>query len=475
MPLRTSTASNYARVLMGLRFNQKSLLVSQEQAATGRRILRPSDDPVGTARSLSLTRRLAGVERYLGAASTAQSLLDQGAAALQDASSLLTDARTLLIEGMNGTLSQQNRDALATEIELLRSEMIDLANMKVGDRYVFGGTLTDRPPWVDADGRVVYQGNDDELRVQLNSDVVLGMNVPGSQIFGKAEHVGTTFSGLTGVSGGLTADEGSGYEHLVLRHDATDAGALASVGIALVDGGAGDTLLGDNTLVVNAAAGTVRLGDGPELKIPEPGSPEAADFVVVNAKGGKLHLDTSAWSGADYSGTVTGEGSISLDGETFMALTFTETDLELKNPATGNVVHVDTTEVLRAGEEVVSFGGASNVFDTLAGIVEDLRNGDDLSQSEMLGSLNLRLEELDRNAGNVGVSLGVLGSRSARVQAAQDRLNGVDLQLNGLLSETRDADLAEAVTTMVRAEQTLQIAQATGVRLIQTSLLNFLR
>ena len=115
------------------------------------------------------------------------------------------------------------------------------------------------------------------------------------------------------------------------------------------------------------------------------------------------------------------------------------------------------------------------MFDTLQGITDDLRNADGLSQDKLLERLNLRLEELDRNAGNVGISLGVLGSRSARVQAAEDRLRGVDLQLNSLLSDTRDADLAEAVTTMVRAEQTLQIAQATGVRLIQTSLLNFLR
>jgi flagellar hook-associated protein 3 FlgL len=473
--LRTSTASNYARVLMGLRINQRTLLGAQEQAATGRRILRPSDDPVGTARSLSLTRRLAGVGRHLDAASTAQNVLDQGASALQDAASLLSEARALLLQGMNGTLSQADRDTLAGEIDVLRGELFDVANRKAGDRYLFGGTRTSSAPWLDAGGRVVYQGNDDELRVQLGSDVVLGTTVPGSRVFGKAEHAGTAFSGLTGVSGGLTADEGSGYEHLVLRHDATDAGAVASVGIALVDGGAGDTLLGDNALVVNAAAGTIRLGDGPERALPDPASPEAALFVVANEKGGELHLDVSGWTGADYGGTVTGAGSISLDGTTFTALTFTETDLELKNAATGNVVHVDTTGVLRAGQEVVSFGGASNVFDTLAGIADDLRNADGLAQGEMLGRLDLRLGELDRNAENVRLGLGVLGSRSARAQAAQTRLHGLDLQLNGLLSETRDADLAEAVTTMMRAEQTLQIAQATGVRLIQTSLLNFLR
>jgi len=473
MALRTSTATNYTRVLMGLRYNQSILLNAQEQTATGRRILRPSDDPVGTARSLSLTRRLAGVGRHMGAAQTAQGLLEQGAGALQGASSLLSEARALMLQGMNGTLSQKDRDSLAGELDVLRAEMLDIANSKAGDRYIFGGTATDDAPWVEVDGRVVYEGNDDELRVQINDEVLIGVGVAGSSIFGRSEYTGAEFSGLTGLGAGTTANEGSGFEQLVLRHDATDGGAIGSVGIALVDGGANDTLLGSNALVVDAAAGTVRLGDGPAVQIPP--APDFADVTVTNELGGEIHLDFSGWSGAGLTDSVAGQGSISIDGATFTPLTFGEADLELKNPATGNVVHVDTTEVKRAGTELVSFGGATNVFDTLAGIAADLRNGDDLSQPEMVERLNLRLGELDRNASNVGVGLSTLGSRSARVEAAQDRLRGVDVQLNGLLSDTRDTDLAESVTTMVRAEQTLQIAQATGVRLLQTSLLNFLR
>ncbi len=475
MPLRTSTASNYARLLMGLRFNQKTLLGAQEQAATGRRILRPSDDPVGAARAISLTSRLAGVDRHRTAAGAAQGLLDQGGGALQGASTLLADARVALLQGMSGTLSQGDRDILAGQIEELRDELLDVANTRVGDRYLFGGSETGQTPWVEVDGRVVYMGNEEEVQVEISASLKLAINLAGSAIFGKLQHAGTTFSGLTGIAGGTTADEGSGSEHLTLRHDATLPGALASVGVALVAGGADDTLLGDNALVIDAAAGTVRLGNGPAVSIPDPTSPAAADVVVANEKGGLLHLDLTGWTGVDHADTITGQGSISIDGATFTPLSFTETDLELQNPDTGSVVHVDTTGVLRAGVELVSFGGTTNVFDTLQGIADDLRNGDGLQQSEMLDRLNLHLGELDRNAENLVVGLSVLGSRSARVQAVQQRLSGVDLQLEGLLSETRDADLAEAVTTMVRAEQTLQIAQATGVRLIQTSLLNFLR
>jgi flagellar hook-associated protein 3 FlgL len=479
MPLRTSTATNYARLLMGLRYNQARLLTGQEQSATGLRILRPSDDPAGAARTIALTRHIAGVAQHLDATRTARDAIDHGGATLEGASALLTDARELLIQGMNGTLSQDDRDALASQLIVLRDELLDTANAKWNDEYVFGGTASKAPPWVEVDEggllRVVYAGDEGERSLLVSEGVEVAQNIPGSDVFGKAEYTGLELSGLTGLAAGDTADEGSGYEYVVLRHDATDAGALAASGVALVGGGAGDTLLGTHDLVIDPAAGTVQLGDGPVYQIPNPADPGAADFSVANGQGGLLHLDFSGYAGAAFSGPVTGEGSISIDGASFAPLSFTETDLELKNPATGSVLHVDTTTVGRAGTELASFGGANNVFDALQGAIEDLQNGDGLTQGDIVDRLNLRLDELDRNADNVRVSLSVLGSRSARLQAGESRLTGEDVRLQDLRSETRDADLAEAVTTMVKAQQTLQIAGATGMRLIQTSLLSFLR
>ena len=116
-------------------------------------------------------------------------------------------------------------------------------------------------------------------------------------------------------------------------------------------------------------------------------------------------------------------------------------------------------------------------YGTIEQAIEDLRNGDGLSQSDIVARLNLRLDELDRNADNVRVSISVLGSRSARLQASESRLTREDVRLQDLRSETRDADLAAAVTTMVKAEQTLQIAgdarnQATDLQHINQTMLS---
>ena len=89
--------------------------------------------------------------------------------------------------------------------------------------------------------------------------------------------------------------------------------------------------------------------------------------------------------------------------------------------------------------------------------------------------LGNRLTEFDRNFDNLQISNGHLGARIERLELTEARLTDLDLNLQGLQSEVEDTDLADAVLKMTRAEQTLEVAQATGARLIQQSLLNYLR
>jgi len=166
---------------------------------------------------------------------------------------------------------------------------------------------------------------------------------------------------------------------------------------------------------------------------------------------------------------------VSLDGTSWTAFNGTETNLQLTDDASGAVVHVDLTGATRAGEETLVFEGTTNVIDTLLGMAHDLRNDQDLDPAALLDSMSLRLDELVAGQDRLLVSLGDLGSRQSRLDRADQRLGDLRIQLQGLESEVTDADLSEVVLDMSRAEQTLQVAQATGARLLQQSLLNYLR
>jgi flagellar hook-associated protein 3 FlgL len=478
MTLRVSTSSTFSRVLLGIRSNQIDLIKAQEQVASGLRLLRPSDDPTGTAKALSLTRQIADVNRFNSAINSGITLVDTATAGLQDAATLLAEARQLLVQGMNGTQTMEDRESLAVEFDLLRAQIMEVGNLRAGDRYLFGGTDTTRPPWVEesADGtkRVLYRGNEESQYTRVGESVDVPINLPGIDVFGRLKPTGTTFAGLTGVSNGLTADEGMGYEYLHFRHDSTLAGGIAGVGLALVGGGDDDTILGANALSIDVAAGTVQLGSGPVTMLPDPASAGAADFVVKNELGAELHLNFTGFTGADYAGTVTGQGSVSLHGSDWTPVDFTETDLELSDPNTGAVLHINTTGVKRAGEELVTFGGSVNLFDVLQGVADDLRNVTDLEPAAIVDRLEERLSELDRGHENLLLGMGVLGSRSQRLKGASERMLGIELQLESLRSSITDADYAEVALDLARSDLNLQVAQASGARLIQTSLLKFL-
>jgi len=475
MGFRIGTFSTFRRVLLGLRQNQLANVRAQEQLSSGKRILRPSDDPTGAARAIRLERQLSDVDRYRRAITQGLSTVDSGAASLTSASNLMIQARELLIQGMNGTLTPDDRESLADQFDLIRGQLLELGNDRAGDLFLFGGTATGDKPFVEVDDggirRIRYIGNGDGQTIRAGASIDVDITISGERAFGRFEPSATLYGGLSGVKRGTTADEGRGYATLRFRHDSTDPGNLGAVGIALTNGGLSDTLLGANDLVIDGANGTVRLGTGPVVEIP---APPPTDLVVENELGGKLHLDLSGYAGADYAGVVTGNGSVSLDGTTYAALTFAETDLEVSDEESGRVIHLDTTGVRRAGDELVEFAGTTNAFDLMQQIATDLRNGDGLSSDKVQSRLNSRLEDLDRHHKNILVGAGTLGARSQRLSISDSRAADVEVGLQGLLSNIADADLAEVAFDLARSDYLLQLAQASGARLLQTSLLNYL-
>ncbi|MFT5154193.1 MAG: flagellin-like hook-associated protein FlgL, partial [Planctomycetota bacterium] len=395
---------------------------------------------------------------------------------LEQASSLLTDTRAVVLQALNGTLSDDDRTSLANQLDLMRGALMGIANTRSGSRYLFSGTATATEPYRDSnvgsDTVARYRGNDYQQKVLIGLGVEVEVNLGGEDLFASTKFRGVSFDGLTGVETGTSANSGQGFENLIVRHDSTTA-ALGG-GITMANGGADDTIIGVHNIVVDAAAGTIRMGNGVERPLPDPTSAGAADFKLQDSDGSVVRLDLSGYTGVDVTGTLTGEGSLSIDGASYQAFNRAETNFEIVNSDTDSVIHLDTRSISRAGSELVTFQGATNLFDVIGGIAQDLRNNNSLDHPELVDRIQQRLEEFDRSHSGLLVGLGQLGARLERLESAETRLQGVDLHLRGLISEEEDVDLAEVVLEMTRAEQTLSVAQATGARLIQNTLLRYL-
>lgn len=472
MIIRPTQSSLYDQVRLSLMHGLANVMHAQQPVSTGKNFVQPSDNPFLSAQASSYKLRIGALDRNLATIQTARVTVDSGASSLQDATGVLSEARALALQGMNGTLAQTDRDVIADQIEAIRDQLLDLANVKAGQRYVFGGTQSSTQPFVDGGDAVSYEGSSGEFSVQIGSELTLGIALPGSDVFGRNEASGLELSGQTGVAAGTEPYQGQGYDTLVLRHDATTT--TLGAGIALV-ANAPDTILGAHAVVVDATARTVQLGNGPAVTLPPPGDPALADVVVKDGNGAEVHLDFSAWTGVDNTGSVNGAGSASLDGTTWTALDFADANLEISDSKTGSIIHIDATRVQRSGNEQLVFGGNVNVFDVLQGMADTLRDVDRQGATVRLDRMNHWLGELDRHAENVTASMGVLGGRSQRLSSLEASFGDQKFGAETLLSGVEDADPSQSVLELTRAEQTLELSQSASARMLQLSLLNFLR
>lgn len=173
----------------------------QEQIGTGRRIMRPSDDPSGSVQLVKLNTELSKIESYQKNIAAVTSALSIEEVALDSANDLLLRARELTVQGQNGTLSQSDKNAIASEIDGLREQLLSIGNMQNADgEYVFAGTASDAPAY-DANG--VFQGDALVRQINIGEGVSIGRGHSGAEVFEAVNAGLNTFDVLAGLSQAL--------------------------------------------------------------------------------------------------------------------------------------------------------------------------------------------------------------------------------------------------------------------------------
>jgi flagellar hook-associated protein 3 FlgL len=159
------------------------------QLTTGRRVNVASDDPSAAARQVGLAAQADSCDQFLRSISSVSSELQTADSALSSGVTALQRAITLGVEGANGTLSQQDRAALAGQVQSISQQMLGIANLSYNGKYVFAGTADSQPPYVadaSAPGGIAYQGNDAVNQVEVEAGQTVAVNQPGSQLFSAA-------------------------------------------------------------------------------------------------------------------------------------------------------------------------------------------------------------------------------------------------------------------------------------------------
>lgn len=147
MPLRVTDSSSAASTAASINSHRARLNVLQERLVSGKRINRPSDDPTGAEAVIRLRTSQAEIEGYKRNTGTAEQKLTVTDDVLSSYELILDRVKTLVSQGVSDTTTQDAKNALATEIDTLRERVLNVANSRNGDEYVFGGTRQNAPPF----------------------------------------------------------------------------------------------------------------------------------------------------------------------------------------------------------------------------------------------------------------------------------------------------------------------------------------
>jgi len=127
---RVSTANMYDSSVRNLSTRQKTLVDLQENLTSGKRVVRPSDDPVAAAQAERALTRISRIQTEQRALEVQRNAITQAETTLGDAIGLVQEMRQLMVGAGGGALKNEDRKTYANQIQSLQEQLRDVINRK---------------------------------------------------------------------------------------------------------------------------------------------------------------------------------------------------------------------------------------------------------------------------------------------------------------------------------------------------------
>jgi len=184
--MRVSTSQIYSIATLGMSQAQSAVTKTQEQMATGKRVLSPADDPVAATTILQLNMEIARTEQYKKNIDVAETSLNLEETNMQTVVDLVQRIRELAVKAGNTTVNTaKDYDALAAEVDTRIGELLNLQNTRnASGQYIFAGYQSGTKPFVDdGGGNFAYVGDEGQLRLQASASVSVPVSDSGKKLF----------------------------------------------------------------------------------------------------------------------------------------------------------------------------------------------------------------------------------------------------------------------------------------------------
>jgi flagellar hook-associated protein 3 FlgL len=399
--MRISTAGIHAAALNQMMSRSTELAKTQQQIASGTRILTPADDPIGAAQALELDRALAESQQHAKNTTAATNRLSFEEQTLGDVTSLLQRIRDLTVEANNPTLDDGARKSILSEVQVRYEDLVDLSNRKdANGEYVFAGYATLTQPFLKSGTTVTYQGDEGTRVLQTGPSQRVTDGHPGSAVF-------------------MNIPQGNGTF--------TTGAAATNTGSATVDAG---------NVIDRAAWGA---GGTFTIRFTSP-----TDYEVLDSTNTPISTGT-------YSASGTG-------------ITFNGVQVQVQGAPEPN------------DQFTVSPAASEDMFTTVNELLASLRRPSDSTaqNAQFATEMGRTLKQLDNALDRISDVRSEVGARLAVLSDATDDQLDRQLDLKSQLSQIRDLDYADAITTLNIQLAGLQAAQQSYARISSLNLFNYL-
>ena len=414
--MRVSTIQTFNRGIADIQRVSNAGNTTQEQISTGRKVLRPSDDPVAATRILQLNQEIAAREQYQRNITSVTNRLSLEDSVLSGIGDVLQRVREIAVQLGSGSLSQQDRGFLAEEVNIRQEELLGLLNTKDSNgEYIFAGYKGSTQPFVDSGGGgFKFQGDEGERLVQIGATTFVSSRNSGKPLFEEIPSDSNNF---------VTSNNPR------------------------------------NTAVPPA---TITVGQVLDQEVFDQFFPEDAYIEFEPA-------DAIEPPGLNYTVRRSSDNRVieGLQNERFVS----------GNQIVFEGIAVRITGTPDPGDSfIVESSSQQSVLTTLSRMVEGFQSFDDTPQGrqQVTDLVNSSLNNLDSAQTKILEGQSKVGARLNTLESTQALHEQVDLVSQDVLSQLQDVDFAEAVSRLSLETFVLEAAQQSFARIANLSLFNSL-
>ncbi|AKL93771.1 flagellar hook-associated protein 3 FlgL [Clostridium aceticum] len=429
--MRTTNNMMIRNMMRNLNQNVTRLDKKQMQMATGKRIHKPSDDPIAISRSLKLRADIKEMQQYKKNTDDAISWLEATEIAAINAGDALQRLRELMVQGSNGVLSTEDTRKIQGEIKEIKQQIISLGNTTYAGKYVFSGKNTNTPLF-DHYGN--YNVNlfdaknpnlvDHRIQYEVGVGELIDVNTLGIDLFEKY----TSASDLTLQLPTQVYDE-----------DKKNATRLQ------LEGG---------EIVIKMTAD----GEPPEF--------EATINIHTDAGTVPVEVNSSGESKEDFMKKIIEELSDAIEDIEDPLHPLKNFNFQVQDLKQGReIADGEMTKETLIIKAIPQKSGLIHLIDTieaqlLAGKHEEVSS---------------QLDNLDKYIDSLLTTRAEIGAKVNRMDLVQNRTEDNIINFRKLQSQLEDADMGEVIMELMNEENVYRASLSVGARIIQPTLLDFLR